>query len=198
MPKQFLNSHLTLWLALALPALVMLQGYWSDGMSYGEVIHASGEWSVRLLILTMAVTPLRLAFPAARWPLWLLQRRRALGVAMFGYALLHAIVYLARKQQIALILEEAAEWDLLTGWLALAVFLPLVLTSNDASVRFLKRLWKKLHRLAYPAAVLTFLHWMLTAFDMTPALIYAGILVLLEILRLILTFVRARQRSMSA
>jgi methionine sulfoxide reductase heme-binding subunit len=198
MLKQFLNSHWTLWAALASPAVVILYLYWNDGLSYGEVIHASGEWAVRLLILILAVTPLRLAFPAAHWPLWLLQRRRALGVAVFGYALLHAMVYLARKQEIALILEEGAEWDLLTGWLALAVFLPLALTSNDRSVRFLKRVWKKLHRLVYPAAVLTFLHWMLTAFDMTPALIYAGILGLLEALRLILSFVRVRQRSISA
>ena len=198
MLKQFLNSHWTLWFALALPAAVILYLYWRDAYSYGEVIHASGEWAVRLLVLTLAVTPLRLAFARARWSSWLVQRRRALGVAVFGYALLHAIVYIARKQDIALILEEGVEWDLLTGWLALAVYLPLALTSNDSAVRFLKRAWKKLHRLVYPAAVLTLLHWVLTAFDMTTALIYAGILGLLEALRLVLTFVRARQRSSSA
>ena len=198
MLKQFLNSHGALWFALALPAVAILYLYWRDAFSYGEVIHASGEWAVRFLILTLAVTPLRLAFARARWPSWLVQRRRALGVAVFGYALLHTIVYVARKQDVALMLEEGAQWDLLTGWLALAVYLPLALTSNDRAVRFLKRVWKKLHRLVYPAAVLTFLHWMLTAFDMTPALIYAGILGLLEALRLVLTFTRVRQRSASA
>lgn len=198
MLRQFLDSHWTLWTVLALPAAVILYQYGNDGISYGEVIHASGEWAVRILILTLAVTPLRLAFPQARWPSWLARRRRALGVAVFGYALLHAVVYLARKQEIALILEEGAEWDLLTGWLALAVFLPLALTSNDLSLRLLKRLWKQLHRLVYPATLLTFLHWVLTAFDMTPALIYAGILALVEGLRLVLMLVRARQRSAAA
>jgi sulfoxide reductase heme-binding subunit YedZ len=181
MLKNILNSHYVLWCVLAIPAAMALYGYWDETLTYGGVIHASGEWAARLLIVTMAVTPLRLLFSRARWPLWLLQRRRDFGVATFAYALLHAVVYLQRKAELALILEEGAEPDLLAGWIAFALFVVLAFTSNDTSVRLLKRAWKKLHRLVYPAAILTFLHWALAAFDMAPALIYASILGVLEI-----------------
>ena len=193
MLKKILNSHYVLWCLLSVPALYIIYTYQADILSYGEVIHASGEWSVRLLIVTMAVTPLRLVIPRAAWPLWLSQRRRALGVATFGYALLHMTVYLLRKQEWSLILEEGAEWDLLTGWIAMLLFAVLAVTSNDTSLRLLRRLWKKLHRLIYPAALLTFAHWILTAFDMTVALVYAGILAALELVRIAYSIRRVRQ-----
>ena len=68
---------------------------------------------------------------------------------------------------------------MLTGWLAFAIFLPLALTSNDASVRMLGRSWKRLHRAVYAAAVLSFAHWILEAFD--PAVAYAHLAVLAAI-----------------
>jgi sulfoxide reductase heme-binding subunit YedZ len=56
----------------------------------------------------------------------------------------------------------AAFW---TGWLAFVIFVPLALTSNDLSLRLLRRGWKSLHRFAHLAALLTLAHWVLTAFD---------------------------------
>jgi sulfoxide reductase heme-binding subunit YedZ len=191
--NKIVSARILLWCVLAIPAAVILFGYFSDARTYGEVIHESGEWAVRLLIVTMAITPLRLAIPRARWTQWLAQNRRGFGVATFCYAALHLAVYIARKQELALILEEGTEWDLLTGWLAFAIFLALAVTSNDASLRLLRRLWKKLHRFVYLAALLTFAHWMLTAFDMTSATIYAAILVTIESLRLVLQYRRVRQ-----
>ena len=195
MLRRIINSHYGLWAVLSVPALLILHGYVNDAYSYGEVIHLTGEWSVRLLIVTMAVTPLRLVFARSRWPLWLVQRRRALGVATFAYAAFHLAVYLARKQDVALILEEGVEWDLLTGWIAMVIFLLLAVTSNDTSLRMLRRLWKHLHRLVYPAAILTFAHWLLTAFDMTVGLIYAAILLALECIRVFYSLRRARQKA---
>lgn len=189
--KRILNSHPALWALLSIPAVIILYRYGVDAMSYGEVVHATGEWSARLLIATMAVTPIRLAFRRARWPVWLVQRRRALGVATFAYALLHTLVYIARKADVARIFEEGLEPGLLTGWVALLIFLALAATSNDASVRWLGRAWKRLHRLVYIGAALTFAHWLLVAFDMTRGLIYLAILVALEAFRI----VRSRRPS---
>ncbi len=192
MPTRLFNSIYLLWAVLAVPAAVYLYAYGTDAISYGEFIHVSGEWAVRLLIVTMAATPLRLMFARARWPLWLVQRRRAFGVACFCYAGLHLLVYLLRKADLDLIIEEGLEPDLCTGWAAMALFSLLALTSNDYSMRLLRRAWKNLHRLVYPAAALTLLHWVLAAFDMTPGLIYAGILAALEALRLAIQARRAR------
>ena len=59
----------------------------------GHPLHSSGELSVRLLIVALAITPLRLLVPAHRWPRWLLARRRAIGVASLGCGALHLAFY---------------------------------------------------------------------------------------------------------
>ena len=178
--ENVLKPRYLLWILLALPAILMLNGYWRETLVYGELVHASGEMATRLLIVTMAATPLCLMFPGARLPRWLLLNRRYLGVASFAYALLHTVTYLDRKADLALIVEEALEAGMATGWLAMVLMLLLAVTSNDTSVRLLRKAWKSLHRWVYPAAVLTFLHWVLSAFDPTGAWIHFGVLALLE------------------
>lgn len=169
--------QLILWALLVLPAAVIAAGYARDGMSYGEVIHATGVWSVQLLIVTLAVSPLRLAFPRAAWAMWLVRRRRDFGVATFGYALLHLAVYLARKAELPiLIVREGLEPGMAAGWIAFVAFAMLAITSTDASVRGLGRGWRALHRLIYPAAALTAAHWLMTAFELRNGLIHAAIL----------------------
>ena len=74
--------------------------------------------------------------------------------AAFAYAALHAAVYVLRLGDLPRILTEALEAGLITGWLAFAIFVPLALTSNNASMRWLGRSWKRLHRAVYAAAVL--------------------------------------------
>ncbi|HTI66036.1 MAG TPA: ferric reductase-like transmembrane domain-containing protein [Caulobacteraceae bacterium] len=185
--KPILDSRPLLWALLAAPAALIAWLYATDAYSYGQVVHVTGDTSVRLLIVTMAATPLRLMFPRAGWAMWLMRRRRDFGVATFGYAAFHLVVYLVRKAQPGLILSEGMEPELLTGWLAFLAFLPLAATSNDASVRWLKRGWKRLHRLVYLAAVLVFAHWLLEAFTLTQALIHAGVLAGLEATRLVLS-----------
>lgn len=192
-----LGSRRLFRVLLAVPAALAMYDYVVDSITYGEVIHASGDWSARLLIVTMAVTPIRMLFPGASFSRWLMERRRDLGVATFGYALLHTLVYLQRKADIGLIVTEGAEPGLWTGWLALFVFALLAITSNDASVRALRLWWKKLHGLVYVGAVLTFAHWLLTAFDIVPGLIYAGILAAIEATRVALSL-RSRQGVKSA
>lgn len=169
--------QLILWALLVLPATVIAARHATDAMSYGEAVHATGVWSVRLLIVTLAVSPLRRAFPRAAWAMWLVRRRRDLGVATFGYALFHLAIYLARKAEAPiLIVREGLEPGMAVGWIAFVAFATLAITSTDASVRGLGRGWKALHRLIYPAAALTAAHWLMTAFDLRDGLAHAAIL----------------------
>ncbi len=187
-----LNSPPTLWLALSLPAAWLSARYLTGAITYGELIHASGDLAVKLLIVTLAATPLRLMFASSRWPLWLMRRRRDLGVATFGYAALHTVAYLERKASLSLVAAEAAEPGLWTGWAAGLIFAALAITSNNYSVRRLGRAWKRLHRLVYLGAALTFAHWVLTAFDPAPALVHLAVLAALEAARVALARRRAR------
>jgi sulfoxide reductase heme-binding subunit YedZ len=189
--QRLLESRPLLWAVLAIPGAWLLVGWMTDAMTYGEVVTDSGRWVAWLLMLTLAVTPLRLIFRKGAWLVWLFRRRRNLGVATFAYAAFHTLVYVARKGDIGLIISEAAEPWLWAGWLALAIFLALALTSNDAAVRALRRWWKRLHRLVYAGAVLMFVHWALSAFDPTIAYLHIAVLAALEATRVAL---QLRQR----
>ena len=181
-----LRSRSLLWLVLALPGLWILWrwGFTPDSYGYGHAIGDSGDWAAWLLMATLAVTPIRMLWRKSRVSIWLMRRRRDLGVASFAYAAAHTVIYVWNKAALHPVLEEAGNPDMLTGWLALALFIPLAITSNDASVRALKRSWKKLHRLVYPAAVLMFVHWALASFDPTTAYIHIGIVAAIEIVRI--------------
>ena len=191
--SSFLKSRPALWLVLALPGLWMSCRWIAtpDAYGYGHAIADSGDWAAWLLLVTLAVTPIRLAFRKQKWAVWLMRRRRDLGVASFGYAAFHTGIYLWKKASLPAVLAEASEAYLLTGWLAFALFVPLAATSNDIATRALKRSWKRLHRLVYPAAVLVFLHWVLSAFDPTTAWVHVGILAGIEGVRIVL---QKRQR----
>ncbi len=184
--KRLTKSRALLWLVLALPG-AWIAWRWiatPDAYGFGHAIADSGDWAAWLLLVTLAVTPIRLASRKSRWAIWLARRRRDLGVASFVYAAGHTAIYLGNKLSPAAVLAEWTRPDILAGWLAFALFVPLAATSNDIATRALKRSWKTLHRLVYPAAVLAFMHWVLTAFDPTTAWIHVGILVAVEGVRL--------------
>ena len=180
-----LDSYGLLAALLAVPWAWLAFGYLTGRSFYGEMVHASGEWAIWCLMAALAVSPLRRLFPRQAWTAWLLPRRRYLGVAAFAYALLHAAVYVLRLADLPRILAEALEAGLLTGWLAFAIFVPLAVTSNDASVRWLGRAWKRLHRAVYAAAALSFAHWILVAFDPTVAYAHLAVIAGLEAVRLV-------------
>lgn len=175
-----LRARLFLWLVLLLPGLVISWRYANGTMFYGEVIHATGEWSIRLMMLAMAATPVMLALPGKVFSRWLMKNRRYFGVASFFYALLHTVVYLDKTALLADIIEEAFAPEYLTGWIATLIFAVLAATSNDASVRWLKRAWKAVHRAVYVAAILAFAHWVLVAFNPLPAILHIAILAAFE------------------
>lgn len=157
--RTILNNKLAFWLLLSLPAILLVSGWWQGRIDSMDMLHPTGEWSARLMVLAMVLSPLLSLFGPQRWLNWLVARRRAIGVAAFGYALLHLLFYLIDMGNLNDILAEWLAPGIWTGWAAFALMLPLALTSNDASMRQLRAGWKRLQRLVYPAALLTLLHW---------------------------------------
>lgn len=174
-----------LWALLALPSVPMMVGLWRGSAQPDLLLHPSGEFATRFMILALALTPLRLMFPKVRWLAWLAQRRRALGVAAFGYAALHTVLYLVDMGTLRSVLAEFWTLGIWTGWAAFAIFLPLAVTSNDLSTRRLGRTWKHLHRAAYAAAFFTLIHWIFVRNNLGPALVHFIPLAALEMYRIV-------------
>ncbi|MGD8207673.1 MAG: protein-methionine-sulfoxide reductase heme-binding subunit MsrQ [Thiohalocapsa sp.] len=147
------------------------------------VVHDTGAWTLRLLLVTLAVTPLR------RLTGWasLVRFRRMLGLFAFFYGLLHftAYLWLDRALDWPTIIDDIAKRPYITvGFAALILMVPLAVTSTKGWLRRLGPRWKRLHRLVYPIAVLGVLHylWLVKADLLEPG-IYAGILGLLLLAR---------------
>jgi len=172
------------WPLLAMPAVFICYWFLADLLSYGESIHITGQWSVGLLCAALLATPFKRLLPKWSGSLLLLRHRRAIGVASFGYALLHTVIYLDKKWAAGLVLKEGQDPSLLTGWIAFLLFLALAATSNNMSVRKLDRRWKGLHRSVYLAAALTFIHWALTSLDPTTAISIGASVFIFELIRI--------------
>lgn len=149
-----------LWLLLALPAFGMIPALLGgDAGALRGVLHPSGEFAARFMIISMLATPLMMLFKGWRGPRWLRANRRYFGVAAFAYAALHTYAYLVSKGTLEAVVAEVSRFDIWTGWLAFLIFIPLAATSMDYAVRKLGTWWKPLQRWTYAAAVLTLLHW---------------------------------------
>ncbi len=179
---------------LALPALPLAAALAWGGAGTDQLLDPTGEFAARFMILAMMITPLGRLLPRARWVAWLARRRRALGVAAFAYAAAHTVLYLKDMGSLRTIAAEFWVLGIWTGWAAFAIFLPLALTSNGAAQRWLRRRWAALHRLVYPAAVLTLVHWIFVHNNLLTAILHFIPLALLEAHR-IAKSVGARQAA---
>ncbi|WP_395619103.1 sulfite oxidase heme-binding subunit YedZ [Sphingorhabdus sp.] len=179
MLRIILNKKPTFWALLCLPAILMMRPYVFGDVIAMDMLHPTGEWSARLMIAAMVLSPLLSLIGPRPWLSWLIQRRRALGVAAFGYAILHLIFYIIDMGNLDDMLAEFLALGIWTGWAAMLLFVPLAVTSNDASMRMLKAGWKRLQRLVYPAAVLVLVHWIFIHNNLGPALVHFIPLVLL-------------------
>lgn len=178
------TSKGVLWGVLAVPAVLVLHRYATTPDIWpGDLLHPTGEWSARLIIVALMLTPLAQLFPAVNAVRWLVRHRRAFGVAAFAYALLHLAFYILDMETVAAMLAELGAPGIWTGWLALLCMAVPALISSDAAMRLLRRNWKRLQRLAYPAAILTLVHWVLVHDGMTSALVHFAPLALLQTIR---------------
>ncbi len=173
-----------IWLALGILALQSGNMNSSAALALGanpveKVQDTLGIWGLRLLLVTLAVTPLRVL---GGWPKLQLFRRM-LGLFAFFYIALHFLWYL--------FVDQAFNWGQLfgdvvkrpyitAGFSAFLLLVPLAVTSTQRAMRRLGRRWQKLHRLVYAAAILGCVHyWWQVKADIREPLIYAAIAALL-------------------
>lgn len=166
--------------ALALlPLALLVRGVVLDSLGadpVAETTHATGTWALRLLLLGLALTPLR-RITGQAWPI---RFRRLVGLYAFFYACLHLATWL--------VLDLGGFWTqvfddlvkrpyIMLGFAAWLCLLPLAITSTRGWMRRLGRRWGQLHKLVYGAGVLAVAHyiWLVKA-DLREPLVYAAIL----------------------
>lgn len=163
-----------------------------------EIIHAMGITALNLLLITLAVTPVRRLTKLNG----LIRVRRLLGLFAFFYLVLHFFAYAALdlRFDVATIGTDIAERPYITiGMLALVLIIPLAVTSTRGWQRRLGRRWTTLHRLVYPIAVLGVVHfWWQVKADIREPLLYAAMLTVLLGFRVVDSQLRARRRAATA
>jgi len=184
-----MRSAKTLVFCLCLvPALVLVWDSVTGGLSVNpieDITHRTGDWALRFLLLTLAVTPFR----------WLsgwnevIRYRRMLGLFTFWYASLHFSTYIVFDHffDIRSIADDVIERKYVTaGFLGFVLMLPLAVTSTQGWIRRLGKRWSVLHRLIYVAAVAGVVHFLwLVKLETSEPLVYAAVLSGLFLVRVV-------------
>ena len=171
-----------LFIICLVPFIVLTIGAVNDTLGVNPVEKLTletGEWTLRLLLLTLAITPLR----RITGQVWLIKLRRMLGLFTFFYACLHFTTYIWLDQFFdwqEILIDIPKRPFITVGFAAFVLLIPLALTSTNRMMRLLKKRWVQLHKLIYVIAVLGCLHflWVVKADTLEP-LIYFVILLLL-------------------
>ncbi len=184
--KNIAIGKLLLFLLCLVPLLLLLWDALRQQLGANPVevlLHSSGDWGLRLLLVTLAITPLR---KLSGWG-WLLRYRRMLGVYAFFYALLHVIVYLwldrgLSWQEIGIDIVERPYITI--GFAAFLILLALAVTSTRGMMRRLGKHWTALHQWVYAAGLFGVIHflWLVKADYREPGL-YMAIFIILMLFR---------------
>jgi sulfoxide reductase heme-binding subunit YedZ len=153
-------EKITAFALVIIPALVLVGRIILDDLGarpVTELTHATGTWTVRFILLALAITPARRLF---NWPK-LLNARRMIGVAAACYALVHFSLYIIdQKFMLTKVASEIVLRVYLTiGFTALVGLIALAATSTDAAVRRLGARWTALHRAVYAIGILAIVHF---------------------------------------
>lgn len=188
-----------LFTACLVPLALLAWAAFTGGLTANPIeyiTHRTGDWALRFLLLALAVTPVR------RLTGWtsVAQFRRMLGLFAFFYATLHFSTYLVLDFffDFALIFDDIVERRYVTaGFTGFVLLIPLALTSSQRMIRRLGGArWRRLHRLAYVAAIAGVVHYLwLVKLDIRPPLAYAACLALLLGLRLWFHYSKRPARS---
>ncbi len=186
------------FILLLLPAIHLGWGMWQDTLGANPleaIIRSLGDWALRFLLLTLALSPLR------RLTGWgqVLRLRRMLGLYTYFYALLHLFSYLWFDQFFDWIEigYDIIERPFITiGMVSMFLLTPLAMTSTKAMMRRLGKHWKRLHQLIYLIAILAIIHffWMVKL-DVSEPTIYAVVLAILLGERAIYSYNSLRKKS---
>jgi sulfoxide reductase heme-binding subunit YedZ len=173
---------------LFVPGLLIAYWLWSDQLGplyIKEVIHRTGDWAVRFLLITLTITPL------ARFTGWtkVIALRRMLGLATLAYALAHFSLFIVDQsydlRRVAV--EIYLRIYLTIGFVTLLGLVALGATSFDAAIRKLGKKWKMLHMAIYGIAVLAILHFfMQSKINVTEPTLMAGFYFLLMSYRIMI------------
>ncbi len=187
-----------MWLAALSPLAYLVACFETGNLGANPidfVTRTLGDWTLRILLASLAVTPLRILTGQA----WLITLRRLLGLFAFAYAVLHFAVWI--------VLDFFFDWELMAadivkrpyvtvGMTAVLLLTPLAITSTSGMIKRLgARNWRRLHRLVYVAAVCGVLHfvWLAKVGRQTPW-IYAAVLAVLLGIRVVDTLRRRARR----
>ena len=179
---KFSGLKLGCFIACLAPGLWIITQWFNDWLGVRPVtsaIHQTGDWTIRFLILTLAITPLR---RVAQYPR-LINIRRMLGLTTLTYALSHFALYnLDQKFDLWKVASEIVlRFYLTIGFLGLLGLVALGITSTDGWIKRMGALrWNKLHKLIYPIAIVGLVHFALQSKrDVTEAMILGGLFILL-------------------
>ncbi len=171
-----------LFVLLLVPALYYGWGLWQDELGANPleaVIRGLGDWALRILLLTLLMSPLRRLINWAQ----ALRLRRMLGLYAYFYVVLHLLGYLWFDQFFD---WEEIWFDILErpfitiGMVAVVLLTPLALTSTKGMIRRLGKNWKRWHSLVYLISILAVIHfWWMVKLDITEPAIYSLILAVL-------------------
>lgn len=174
-------AKVVLFIAALLPLAWLVFGAFTEALGANpaeKIIRSTGDWTLRLLCVTLAVTPLRQISGYAA----LARFRRMLGVFTFFYASLHLLAYswLDKALQIPDIAHDIAKRPfILVGFATWALMAPLAATSFNRAIKALGAArWQALHKLVYVLALLALLHffWMRAGkHNFTEVAVYAAI-----------------------
>jgi sulfoxide reductase heme-binding subunit YedZ len=146
--------------------------------------HATGDWTLRFLVFTLAITPTRKLLNLPE----LIRFRRMLGLFAFFYVCLHFLTYIGPDQSFSLtgMWQDVAKRRYITvGFLAFVLLIPLAITSTAGWIRRLggKR-WQALHRAVYLSAICGVVHyyWLVKS-DVRKPLFYGALVAVLLIWR---------------
>jgi sulfoxide reductase heme-binding subunit YedZ len=185
----WIAAKAVVWLLCLTPALLLIwRGFHNDlGANPVEFItHATGDWTLRLLLITLAVTPARRFFKQPQ----LTRFRRLLGLFAFFYGCLHFLTWfwLDKSLDFAEMWKDVAKRPFITvGFLGFAAMIPLAITSTAGWIRRMKgKNWQRLHRLIYLTGLAGVVHyyWLVKS-DVRLPVMYGAILAVLLSLRLL-------------
>lgn len=177
-----------LFLICLIPLALLIQKALTGGLGANPVEflqHSTGDWTLRFLIFTLAVTPLRKLLNVPD----LIRFRRMLGLFAFFYVCLHFLTYIGPDQSFnfAGMLKDVVKRPFITvGFLAFLLLIPLAITSTAGWIRRLGgRRWQMLHRAIYISAILGVIHyyWLVKS-DVRKPLFYGALVVILLAYRL--------------
>lgn len=169
-----------------------------SAMPVTAALHLIGQWSIRLLLLTLAITPF---CRIAAWPR-LMSLRRLVGLSAFFYVAIHFALYLVQQNyRLSFVVSEIIARVYLTiGFIALVGLLVLAVTSNDWMVRKLSgKRWQRIHYLVYPLTALALTHFfMQSKINITEPMLMGGLFIWLMLYRAVFRWHKKRTISLLA